>query len=173
MAFENIVFTGINGMLVTDSTVDYSKFPATFCSVGTEPNGVDLPFNLTANTKKLAPQFPSFTCTDSWYTAGLDVDMTDISRRCQMNNYLKFSSDIESSLSCSGGPDDPNFFKETNGIYNKRRQTLFNIYAFPNHMSNLKIPPSLNLTGCEFKYFLANYENLINIEYNNLKKVTK
>jgi hypothetical protein len=55
MAFENIAFTGINGMLVTDTGVDFSKFPATFCQVAREPNGYDLPFNLTANTTKLAP----------------------------------------------------------------------------------------------------------------------
>jgi hypothetical protein len=40
-------------------------------------------------------------------------------------------------------------------------------------MSNLRLPPSLNLTGCDFRYFLADYESLINIEYNNLKKYTK
>jgi hypothetical protein len=47
------------------------------------------------------------------------------------------------------------------------------MYAFPNHMSNLRIPPSLNLTGCDFRYFLAGYESLINIENNNLKKLKK
>lgn len=173
MAFENIAFTGINGMLVTNAGVDYSKFPTTFCQAGTEPTGYDIPFNLTANTTKLAPQFPSFKCVDSWYTGGLDVDMTDTNRRCGMNNYQKFSSDVESSLSCTGEPYDPNFFVETNGIYTKRRNTLFNLYSFPNHMSNLRIPPSLNLTSCDFKYFLGGYESLINVEYNNLKKVTK
>jgi hypothetical protein len=46
MAFENIVFTGINGMLVTDESVDYTKFPATFCSNPIEPTGFDKPFIL-------------------------------------------------------------------------------------------------------------------------------
>ena len=55
MAFENIAFTGINGMLVSGTGIDYSKFPATFCRVGTEPNGFDLPFNLSANSTVLAP----------------------------------------------------------------------------------------------------------------------
>jgi hypothetical protein len=55
MAFENIAFTGINGMLVTGTGIDYSKFPATFCIVNTEPNGYDLPFNLSANTTGLTP----------------------------------------------------------------------------------------------------------------------
>jgi hypothetical protein len=40
-------------------------------------------------------------------------------------------------------------------------------------MSNLRIPPSLNLTGCDFRYFLAGYESLINIENNNIKKLKK
>ncbi len=173
MGFENIVFSGINGMLVTNAGVDYSKFPASFCQVATEPNGYDLPFNLSANTTTLAAQFPSFKCVDSWYTGGRDVDMKVTNRRCEMNNYQKFSSDVESSLSCSGEPYDPNFFIEYNGIYTKRRSTLFNLYSFPNHMSNLRIPPALNLTGCDFRYFLAGYENLINVEYNNIKKTTK
>jgi len=55
MAFENIAFTGINGMLVTGAGIDFSKFPATFCNVNIEPNGFDLPFNLSANTTRLAP----------------------------------------------------------------------------------------------------------------------
>ena len=37
----------------------------------------------------------------------------------------------------------------------------------------IKNQPSLNLTNCDFEYFLGGYESLINIETNNLNKVTK
>lgn len=47
------------------------------------------------------------------------------------------------------------------------------MYAFPNHQSTLRIPPSLNLTNCDFEYFLGGYESLIQVETNNLKKVAK
>ena len=58
MAFENIAFTGINGMLNRDSGIDYTKFPATFCSNNVEPNGYDRPFDLITNKVALSPFFP-------------------------------------------------------------------------------------------------------------------
>jgi hypothetical protein len=79
---------------------------------------------------------------------------------------------LESTYTCRGEPIDEDFFTETDGFYTKRRYTLFNLYAFPNHISNIRIPPALNLTGCEFRYFLGGYDSLINVEHNNLKKNT-
>ncbi len=72
-------------MMVTDEGVDYTKFPATFCSNTVEPNGYDRAFSLSANKTTLSSFFPSFSCKDTRYQGGLNVDMSVNNRRCQMN----------------------------------------------------------------------------------------
>jgi hypothetical protein len=99
--------------------------------------------------------------------------LTKRTRRCQLNNYKKYSPKSESILACPGDLNSQHFFKEVQGIYTSRRFTLFNMYAFPNHQSTLRIPPSLNLTNCDFEYFLGGYESLIQVETNNLKKLSR
>lgn len=61
----------------------------------------------------------------------------------------------------------------SNNVYATRRRTLFNLYAFPDYQSVYKSPPSLTISNCDFEYFVGNYESLINVEYNNLQRITK
>ena len=57
------------------------------------------------------------------------------------------------------------------GLYAKRRSTLFNIYSFAEHTTLRNATPELILEGCDFEYFLGPlYESLITIETNSLAK---
>jgi hypothetical protein len=83
---------------------------------------------------------------------------------------LKFNQKTESTLKCPGDLNDPDFFPlNDNDVYHKRRNTLFNLYAFPSNMSLFKLPPMLTLNKCDFEYFLGNYESLISVETANLQ----
>lgn len=99
--------------------------------------------------------------------------MTNQTRRCQINNWAKFYPKVESgSFQCQEDPTSKNFFFQNgNGVYSQRRLNLFNIYAFPDYMSNYKAIPSLTITNCNFDYFLGGYEALIAVENNNLQKI--
>ena len=53
----------------------------------------------------------------------------------------------------------------TNGIFYKRRMTLFNLYSFDHYATVRNDAPELVLKDCVFEYFLADgYESLITIE---------
>jgi hypothetical protein len=45
---------------------------------------------------------------------------------------------------------------------------LFDITAFPGHKSIYNAPPVLTISNCEFEYFLADYDTLINVNTNNI-----
>lgn len=48
-----------------------------------------------------------------------------------------------------------------------RRHTLFNLFAFAEYQSVTGATPSIEISNCEFSYFLKDYESLINVETNN------
>jgi hypothetical protein len=51
------------------------------------------------------------------------------------------------------------------GYYEERRQTLFNIYSFAEHQTIRNATPELIIQNSDFEYFLAEtYESLITIE---------
>jgi hypothetical protein len=77
-----------------------------------------------------------------------------------------FPPTSQSSLRCGGDIQDPNYFvMSTNGIYYKRRMTLFNLYSFDQYATVRNDSPELVLKDCVFEYFLADgYESLITIE---------
>ena len=52
----------------------------------------------------------------------------------------------------------------------KRHHTLFNLYAFAEHMTNHGSVPTLNIINCEFEYFLKDYDSLIHVETTNLNE---
>jgi hypothetical protein len=57
------------------------------------------------------------------------------------------------------------------GIYSKRRKTLFNIYAFAEHTTVRNATPELVIYESDFEYFLGvGYESLITVETNNLAR---
>lgn len=92
VSFENIKFTGINALAVpSSSALQLLKWPVQFCYVTTEPNGYEVSFKLAKKSTTSSSSF-SYSCIDSWYSAPQRPDMTIPDRRCQMNNFQKFSS---------------------------------------------------------------------------------
>lgn len=62
-----------------------------------------------------------------------------------------------------------------NGIYYNRQQVLFNLYGFANDQQSANAQrkvPQLKLTKCKFKFFLKDYDALINIESDNFVQIT-
>jgi hypothetical protein len=76
---------------------------------------------------------------------------------------------------CKFEPYRQEFFKkDSKGIYIYRQQVLFNLYAFSSDMqsaSALNKVPELKLNNCKFKYFLKDYDSLINIENDNFVQI--
>jgi hypothetical protein len=84
-----------------------------------------------------------------------------------------FPPSSRSSLRCGGDIHDPDYFLSgTNGIYYKRRMTLFNLYSFDQYATVRNDTPELIIRNCVFEYFLAdNYESLITIESQAISKI--
>jgi hypothetical protein len=173
LTIENVKFSGLNAMAIaTDSSQDLRTFPAVFCSVTTQPNGYEAAFKLAIKSSTKSNQF-AYSCNDRWYQAPQRLDLSQMSRKCTDNNFQKFDPDIESTLKCAGDLSDQDFFTlNDNKVYAKRRFTLFNIYGFASNSSTYNKPPILYLNKVDFEYFLGGYESLINVESNNLQKVT-
>jgi hypothetical protein len=58
-------------------------------------------------------------------------------------------------------------------VFAFRHRTLFNLYSFDRMRSTYSSPPALTITNCSFKYFLGNFESLINIETSNYAPMGK
>jgi hypothetical protein len=81
------------------------------------------------------------------------------------------------SQKCKFEPYRQEFFDmdTTTKMYTKRQQVLFNLYGFSSDMKSshaLNKVPSLKLKKCRFKFFLKDYDALINIETDNFVQVT-
>ena len=82
----------------------------------------------------------------------------------------------EGIRACPGEPYSEDFFfkrynrRETAG-YLYRHKVLFNLYAMDSVHSNRTHSPTLNLYGCEFKYFIENEQALIQVETNNYSEM--
>ena len=189
--FENITFTGedLFALLTTrkdetelenyDTTISYNPdgeyhpsyrnfkqsalafYPKTKCTVREEPNDFfdKLDFHSTG-------YFPLndyyINCTDGWEPENnrppteQDTSCIDIT-----GGYLT------GTTNCSGNPYNDDFFWFDGYTFPKRHQTLFNLYSFDSVRSTRTAPPELVITGCDFKYFAAGHDSLINIETNN------
>lgn len=81
------------------------------------------------------------------------------------------STVIESVRSCPGDPYHEDFFvfDSVTAVPYKRHRVLFNLYNWDRQRSYTPDSrASLTLTNCQFYYFLADYESLINVETNNM-----
>lgn len=105
---------------------------------------------------------------------GSTIPSKTTNKVCVANDNSTFNTNQTSSLQCSGDLAHSEFFTQTNysDVYYLRKRTLFNLYAFPEHLSTYLSPPSLTLTNCNFEYFFGNYESLISVQTNNLRKET-
>jgi hypothetical protein len=66
-----------------------------------------------------------------------------------------------------------NYFTIKTGIpyYYKRRTTLFNLYSLDSLGGRGEITPKLTIHNCEFKYFLKDYDSLINVEEDSFSEL--
>lgn len=46
----------------------------------------------------------------------------------------------------------------------KRKRTLINVYGYPEHQTLRDSTPEVHIVGCNFEYFLDDYESLIEVE---------
>ena len=84
------------------------------------------------------------------------------------------SDTVESVRSCPGEPYHADFFTfdSVTKVYYKRHKVLFNLYNWDEQRSYTPTSrASLTLENCQFTYFLAGYESLINVETNNLSVI--
>ena len=50
-----------------------------------------------------------------------------------------------------------------------RRNTLFELKAYPEYKSTYLKPPKLTVINCEFENFYNNYDSLINVDTNDFR----
>lgn len=79
---------------------------------------------------------------------------------------------------CKFEPYRQEFFTKdpSSGIYYYRQQVLFNLYGFSSDQKSayaLNKVPQLKLSNCKFKFFLKDYDSLINIETDNFVQITQ
>lgn len=84
----------------------------------------------------------------------------------QCNDYEHFP---KSQARCGGEPYHKDFFRTDSetGFAFLRRKVLFNLYSFDKRSTTSNHVPTLIIKNCEFKYFLKEYDSLIEVENNN------
>eukprot|EP00347_Sterkiella_histriomuscorum_P022241 403331176 len=173
--FENIIFSGINAFAQpATQTQDYSIFPILLCDLEYGAQLGDKPLSFLKQNQNIATNL-KYSCNDVWYDKSNIPRNVTSSPRCLANDNQQFYQKKQSTLGCSNDIESTNFFWQNSGdqVYSKRRQTLFNLYAFPDHLTTYQSPPKLTINNCDFEYFLGGYSNLINIEYNNIMRLNK
>ncbi|CDW73676.1 UNKNOWN [Stylonychia lemnae] len=173
---ENLMFSGINAFTrPTNATHDYSIFPLQLCDLYGDIKVGDFPLTFQKSNQFNYVTQLSYSCKDDWYSKSTIPQNLTENRRCKENSNQQFAPFTQSTLACDGDIGSSHFFEIVTGknVYSRRSATLFNIYAFPDHLSTLNQPPSLTIVSCDFSYFLGGYTSLINVEHNNLRRITK
>lgn len=164
-SFEDIIFRGDYGMMKVEDA-DLVKSPRKFCEV--DETSDLLSYGALTLKKTQPPNYSgSYDCEQIYFQAAVvDTQTTDEARTCT------FESKIGSVRGCSGEPYHADYNATFGGgrVRYKRRKVLFNLYNFDLDSSRYDATKSrkpivkLEITNCEFKYFLKDYEALIYAE---------
>ena len=97
------------------------------------------------------------------------INFTDITPTSKIDNacWPDTSTAFKSRRGCAGDVTSKEYFTYPTENFKYRHTTLFNLYSFDALRSDRRHTPSLNLTNCEFRYFLGNMSSLIQVETNN------
>ena len=174
LSFTNIEFRGENALA---KPVDYSSLthppistiPEKKCTVVTAPDGTHTALTFTTLLASETLLNAKFSCTDAGFQAATVPMVANVT--CAQTDD---SSTVESVRACTGEPYHEDFFvfDSVTGVAYKRHRVLFNMFNFDRQRSwTPDNRATLTLSGCNFYYFLADYEALIYVETNNMAVV--